>query len=155
MNEFLYKILPPGERVVGESGTIYKYKMLADYHIDLSKYGIRPLHDIKLPFLELTRDGVLTLRRDYLSDGASGPARDTTNIIRAAFIHDALYQLLRLGILFLNARGLALRWGQVRKRADKVLRGISLEDGVWMVRRFIDFWGLRFGGRRAALPEKV
>ena len=115
--------------------------MLADYWIDV---GIKPAKEIKLEFLKLTKDGILTLLKGYMSDGASGPARDTANIMRAAFVHDALYQLLRLLLL--------QPFRKMRRMADKVFRRISKEDGVVTGRRFIDFWVLRWFGARAARP---
>ena len=135
-NEFVYKILP--EPLRGR----WKYIMLADYWIHV---GIIPKKKIKLEFLELDRRGILTLLKGYMSDGASGPARDTANIMRAAFVHDALYQLLRLLLL--------QPFRKMRRKSDKVFRRISKEDGVVMVRRFVDFWGLRWFGKRSATKK--
>lgn len=48
--------------------------------------------------------GLLTIREGFEFDGASGPAIDTTSIMYAACIHDALYSLMEVGSLPLSAR---------------------------------------------------
>jgi hypothetical protein len=46
------------------------------------------------PYMILT-GGVLTLKIGYACDGPSGPTWDSKSGMRGAFLHDALYQLLR------------------------------------------------------------
>jgi hypothetical protein len=67
---------------------------------------------------------VLWIVTGYAWDGASGPTIDTRSVIRASLVHDALYQLMRLGVL---DRG----W---RATADADLARIMIEDGAWRIR---------------------
>ena len=64
--------------------------------------------------------GVLTIKRNYAWDGASGPVFDTRRIMRGSLVHDALYQLMREEHLP----------QKVRDNADWLLREICIEDGM-------------------------
>lgn len=61
--------------------------------------------DIKLSkpyvsrYLWLTKNGLLLIRKGYRWDGPSGPTLDTPSVMTPSLIHDALFQLIRLGIL--------------------------------------------------------
>ena len=59
--------------------------------------------------LRLTPDGLLTIKEGYAWDGPSGPAPDLAYLLRAALVHDALYQLIRIGALEPRHRGAADR----------------------------------------------
>lgn len=141
-NEFIYKILRPYIR--GQSGRLWKYEVLADYHVAVN---IFPKKIIRTRYLILDPSGILTILKGYRWDGASGPALDTSAFMRGSAIHDALYQLLRLGLIYPRRK--------MRKIADKVLRSIVREDGMTRTRAFFDYWGLRFFGRKSALPDKA
>ena len=71
-------------------------------------------------YIHLNIMGILTLRKGYASDGASFIAIDTKTIMRAAFIHDSLYESIRKGYL--------PAW--YRKDADKIFKAICKADGM-------------------------
>lgn len=50
-------------------------------------------------FLRLTPKGFLTITKGYCWDGATDPAVDTKNIMTPSLVHDAGYQLIRLGLI--------------------------------------------------------
>ena len=120
----------------------YKYQIAEDY----------TLHGLSLPtayahnsqFLTLT-SASLTIRQGYASDGPSWPAWDTDTFMRGAFVHDALYQAIRMGWLPEEAR----------EYADKLLRQICLADGMNPLRAWWVYKGLRIGGAKAADPSNV
>ena len=58
-------------------------------------------------------------------DGPSGPAIDTKNFMRASLVHDALYQLMRLGTLDKSRRQYADRLLQTIRRSGKQKTGYS------------------------------
>lgn len=118
----------------------YKYQLVEDYHI---KIGIYPEEHIKTKFIELTTDGLLTIRHGYACDGPSGPTIDTKTFMRGAFVHDALYQLMRMGLL-------SIVW---RRQADKELRRLCLEDQMHPARVWWVYKGVRVGANSAALPK--
>ena len=63
---------------------------------------------------------MLTIKKNYAWDGASGPVLDTQRIMRGSLVHDALYQLMREEHLPQKAR----------ENADWLLREICIEDGM-------------------------
>lgn len=80
--------------------TGYNYRLAEDYSI---KTDIRLEEDIffpnkENPFVSLTTNGILTLHKGYAIDGATN-AFDTDTILKAAFVHDGGYQLMRRGKL--------------------------------------------------------
>ena len=81
----------------------------------------------------------LTIHPGYAWDGASG-AIDTQTIMRAALVHDALYQLMRedrLGSEYFH-------W------ANRVFRRLMLEDGVCKFRAWYVYMAVELFGRRFA-----
>lgn len=102
----------------------YKYQLVKDF-----SYCVRPIRGpITTEYLQIDRDGFLLIKKGYCWDGPSGPTYDTESAMRASLIHDALYQLIRMGKLPPSHR----------KDADKLLYKICLEDGMWKWRAC--FW---------------
>lgn len=84
---------------------------------------LRPEEDIVTKFVELTKDGLLTLREGFdFSPSVPGfvPFNERTRkaMMRGSAVHDGLYLLHRMGLLF------------DREGADNELRRICLEDGL-------------------------
>lgn len=88
-------------------------------------------------FVWIDADGNLLIEKNYAWDGASGPAINTKNFVRGSLVHDALYQLIREGILPAS----------YRKDADKILRQIVLEDGMWQIRALWVYAAVRMFGQ--------
>jgi hypothetical protein len=100
----------------------YKYQLLETYEVYV---GIEPRGpDIRTDLIDLTREGVLKVRRGYCWDGPSGPAIDTKSFMRGSLVHDAIYQLIRMGMLPADRK----------TKADEVLKRMCLEDGMLPVR---------------------
>ena len=119
----------------------YKYQLTEDYEV---RIGIAPPRRIVTPFLELGADGVLTIRRAYAWDGASGPVLDTPNSMRGSLVHDALYHLMR---------DAGLDHEKYRDAADRQLQKICLEDGMipplaWLVYQGVRLFGKPFADRK-------
>ena len=73
----------------------YKYQLAEDYlHVLQFDTG----ESIELPFIELHGKELL-MKRGYAWDGPSGPTWDTESFILGSLPHDALYQLLRMGLI--------------------------------------------------------
>jgi hypothetical protein len=117
----------------------YKYQLAQSYTVTIS---IRPDYDIGSTFVELTREGGLTVFQHYAWDGPSGPTIDTRNFMRGSLVHDALYQLIREGWL----------GAQCRDQVDRELRRLCREDGMSAIRAWWVYMGVRFGGGPAADP---
>ena len=88
-------------------------------------------------FVGMSPDGLLTIAAGYAWDGASGPAINTRSILRGSLVHDALYQLIRIGVL----------GTEHRESADALLRETCLADGMWPARAWWVHQAVRaFGG---------
>jgi len=75
--------------------------------------------------IELDGD-ILRLRAGFGWDGASGPAVDTKDILRASAVHDALWDLMKQGLLD----------SRYKKAVDSEFISILEEDGMPLFRRW-------------------
>lgn len=118
----------------------YKYQLAEDYSIQTVITG----YEISAPFICLHMDGLLTIKKGYAWDGASGPTIDTKSSMRGALVHDALYQLMRADLI-----------GQHnRKYADAYLRDICIEDRMFKWRARIWYCMVRKLAMPAANAER-
>lgn len=118
----------------------FKYKLVEDYSCQTN---IFPMINIHTDYIDLTISGKLTIRSGFLWDGPSGPAIDTKNFMRGSLIHDALYQLMREGLL-------DIKW---RIPSDKELVKITREDGMSKIRCAWVFWAVKTFAKRNATKE--
>lgn len=105
------------------------YRLISGWKYQLSEMekfqtGIIIPAEIITQYIYMEQDGTLRVKAGYAWDGMSGPAWDTRNTMRGGLGHDALYQLIRMG-MFPAAR---------RDEADAFLRRILREDGVSAIR---------------------
>ncbi len=110
----------------------YRYQLELDYSIGID---IHPDPPIETDYINLSADGILTIKKGYAWDGASGPAVDTKNIMRGSLVHDALYQLMREDHLDHEI---------YRDIADRLLRKICIEDGVGAIRAWYVYHGVKW-----------
>ncbi len=120
----------------------YKYQLAAEHVADV---GVIPRSDILTDYIDLTTDGRLTIKRGYAWDGPSGPTIDTSTFMRGSLVHDALYQLMRHGLIGKE------EW---REQADKEMRRICREDGMCRMRAWWVYWAVRLFADKAASREK-
>jgi hypothetical protein len=94
-------------------------------------------------YISIEEGGILVLQKGYASDGASGPTLDTPSTMRGAFVHDALYQLIRLGVLPPS----------YKETADSILKELCVIDHMWAPRAW--FWDTMLGkfGLSNTLPS--
>jgi hypothetical protein len=117
----------------------YKYQLAEDYHTTIE---IHPPAAVSNRYVRLMPDGQLTIRRDYAWDGPSGPTVDTPSFARGSLVHDALYQLIREGLIEPGHR----------KTADKILKRMCREDGMLSIRAWWVYNAVRLFGGPAADP---
>lgn len=132
--------IPPNdlryERISG-----YKYRLLDPYSVEISILGFEG--EVKGGWVGITRNGLLEYMRGYGWDGPSGPTIDTEDSLRAALVHDALYQLLREEILPRS----------YRKKADRIFRRILKADGMPLWRRWYWYQAVRWFAQGSARPR--
>lgn len=104
------------ERIAYKEG--YKYQLEEDY---LTQIDIHLPEAIWHDYIVLTSKGSLLIKKGYAWNGASGPTVDSKSSMRGSAVHDALYQLFRLGLL-------PLRYKQ---NADEEFYKRLKEDGMW------------------------
>ncbi|MCJ7777645.1 MAG: DUF1353 domain-containing protein [Sedimentisphaerales bacterium] len=120
----------------------WKYELIDTVMVQTDIVG---LGEIDTEYISLWDNGQLFIKLRYAWDGASGPAFDTKTIMRGSLVHDALYQLMRDGLLDRK---------KYRPYADKLLREICLEDGMWKLRANWVYWAVQTFAKRNSEPEK-
>ena len=89
----------------------YKYQLKEDFECETQVF---PGRAIFTEFIILLTKGCLYIQSGYAWDGPSGPTIDTKSFMEGSLVHDALYQLIRMGLL-------SLAW---REQADLELKRI-------------------------------
>lgn len=102
------------------TGSTKKYALHTRYTI----YTTIPKEKAKTTKLILYRDGQLTIHAGYEWDGASGPTIDTPSTMRASLVHDALYELIRKGLLDIK----------YKEHADRLFYSVMLQDSAPLTR---------------------
>ena len=105
--------------------------------------NILPDQDIVTDFVILRTNGELELTKGFAWDGASGPVVDRKSNMIAGAGHDALYRLMRKGLLDHNL------WPE----ADAMFAKWLKENGAWALTIKIDSLGLKIANGAAANPS--
>lgn len=119
----------------------YKYQLKATYTVAID---IKPDEPIDTKYIGLDTAGNLTIAEGYAWDGPSGPTIDTLTFMRGSLVHDALYQLMREERLDHEI---------YREAADRILQRICKEDGMWSLRAWWVYHGVRLFAVPAADPS--
>jgi hypothetical protein len=130
------------ERIAYKKG--YKYWLVRPYSLSIP---IFPKEAIVSSggFISLNRDGVLSIKAGYAWDGPSGPTFDTKTFMRGSLVHDALYQLMREGLLGKECKDIA----------DRLLGSICRSDGMCGVRVWYVVGSVqRFAGGAASTENR-
>lgn len=118
----------------------YKYHLFKTYTIDT---GITSEKGAQSQWIDLTPEGLLTIKAGYAWDGPSGPTFDTKNFMRGSLVHDALYQLMR-------QRFLPGGNTPTREKIDRLLQRHCREDGMSKMRAWWVFKGVHYGARKSS-----
>ena len=116
-----------------KNGKKWKYRLTKPHGISLPDAFDNLI--INCPFL-IVVSGRLFIQKGYAWDGATCWP-DFDSIMRGSLVHDALYQLIRLGYID------PIR----RKDADKLLRQMCLEDGMMPFHAWLVYTGVRLFAR--------
>ena len=129
------------EHIFYRSG--YKYQVTEDYTLDIKLKLSVPVSN---EYIRFDTEGFLCIRHGYAWDGPSGLAIDTKNFMRGSLIHDALYQLMREGLLSSE---------HFRRDADELLYKIVKEDGMsWFRAQYVYHAVRMFGSKYATKTSK-
>lgn len=126
-----------------------KYRHLKGYRYELLEMEVvlTEIKDLEIqhPLISLWKGGRLFVHPHYAWDGASGPfTQQTKTNKRGSLIHDALYQLMREGLLP----------RKYRKYVDQLFKQICLEDGMSKFRAWYFYKAVRMFSKKSSLPRK-
>jgi len=114
----------------------YKYQLSVGIVLYVTIY---PEKQIETDYLILTPEGRLTIKKGYAWDGATG-AIDSKNFMRGSLVHDALYQLMREGLLDAD------KW---REPSDSILQALCRADGMSRFRAWYVYKAVQLLGKAA------
>ena len=114
----------------------YKFKVEENFSIELPF----KIPDFEHQYASL-KDGILSVKRGYAWDGASGPIINTQDTLVASLVHDVLYQAMRLNLI---------KSSEENKRiADKNFFEILKMHGVNSIRRKVWYFAVRLFGKKS------
>lgn len=119
----------------------YKYTLADSFPYET---GIEVEFPSNTRYLEIDSAGHLLIKAGYAWDGATG-FPDIKTIMKGSLVHDALYQLLREGVLK----------PADRNRADRILEEICIESGMsrWLADKV--YRAVNLLGAKAASSEPL
>ena len=116
----------------------YKFKVEENFSIELPF----KIPDFEHPYAS-SKDGILSIKRGYAWDGASGPIINTRDTLVASLVHDVLYQAMRLNLIKSSKEN--------RKIADKNFFEILKMHGVNSIRRKVWYFAVRLFGKKSTI----
>ena len=117
----------------------YKYQVKEYFKIQTGLSGV----SIVTEFVSLEPNGLLRITAYYAWNGSNWSSDEHAMI--ASLVHDALCQLMRLGLLSRTV---------FRKPADALYRDISIAEGINKYRAGFRYRMLRWFGKSSTYPEK-
>ena len=116
----------------------YKFKVEENFSIELPF----KIPDFEHPYAS-SKDGILSVKRGYAWDGASGPIINTRDTLVASLVHNVLYQAMRLNLIKSSKEN--------RKIADKNFFEILKMNGVNSIRRKVWYFAVRLFGKKSTI----
>ena len=116
----------------------YKFKVEENFSIELPF----KIPDFVHSYASL-KDGILSVKRGYAWDGASGPIINTRDTLVASLVHDVLYQAMRLNLIKSSKDN--------RKIADKNFFEILKMNGVNSIRRKVWYFAVKLFGKKSTI----
>ena len=118
--------------------TEYKYKFKVEENFSIKLPYKIP--DFEHPYAS-SKDSILSVKRGYAWDGASGPIINTRDTLVGSLVHDVLYQAMRLNLIKSNSEN--------KKIADKIFFEILKMHGVNSIRRKVWYLAVRLFGKKS------
>lgn len=117
----------------------YKYQVHEDFEIQTGIFGVNAV----TKYIRLTPDGMLWIKAGYAWNGSNWSSDKRAMI--ASLVHDALYQLMRLGLLSRTV---------FREPADALYRDMCIVEGMSRFEAGWRYRGLQWFGKGSTYPEK-
>ncbi len=136
------------DKLIFDELTGYKYRVKYSKKYDFPELKhLRYQHEYFM-----LNEGLLTIHKGYVWDGASGPTWDDETNHRGSLVHDVLYQILRERDKVSRTKKFNAK--ALRKFADQVLIDLCLEDGMNKIRAWFWHKAIRAFGKNATLPGR-
>ena len=116
----------------------YKFKVEENFSIELPF----KIQEFEHPYAS-SKDGILSVKKGYAWDGASGPIINTRDTLVASLVHDVLYQAMRLSLIKPSKEN--------RQIADKNFFEILKMNGVNSIRRKVWYFAVRLFGKKSTI----
>ena len=116
----------------------YKFKVEENFSIELPF----KIPDFEHPYAS-SKDGILSVKKGYAWDGASGPIINTRDTLVASLVHNVLYQAMRLNLIKSSKEN--------RQIADKNFFEILKMNGVNSIRRKVWYFAVRLFGKKSTI----
>jgi hypothetical protein len=123
---------------------VYKYKLERPYEMATNITPPRRLA-VGGEWVVLETSGHLFIKANYAWDGPSGPTFDSHDFMRGSLVHDALYQLMREGMLDRRHRD----------TADRLLEALCREDGMHPIKAAQVYFIVKNFGKNRAWPHPL
>lgn len=120
----------------------YKYQLRDDFWI---RTAIDQGEDAHTELVSLHSTGWLHVRKYFAWDGPSGATWDNDTNMRGSLVHDALYYLMRCGLV-------DARW---KAEADEMLYRCMIDDGALCLRARIYRWAVRHFAKSATQSRRA
>jgi len=123
-----------------------KFRRLKGYKYVLEeeeRHEVEIYENVHNDFISLDH-GSLIIRPGYYWDGASGPTIDDKTNHLAALVHDALYQLMREGLVDRSHR----------KYIDQLFKQICLDNGMSRFRAWYYYRAVRMFSKDSSFARK-
>jgi len=118
----------------------YKYLLAEHCYLDTNILLPVDIRRVGNDFVTLVQAGRLYIRKGYAWDGCSGIAYDTNSNMEAGLAHDALYQLMRDGLLDISYRDFA----------DKLLKEVMIKNDALKIRASYYYQAVKIGAKKYA-----
>ena len=116
----------------------YKFKVEENFSIELPF----KIPDFEHPYAS-SKDSILSIKRGYAWNGASGPVINTRDTLVASLVHNVLYQAMRLNLIKSSKEN--------RMIADKNFFEILKMNGVNSIRRKVWYFAVRLFGKKSTI----
>ena len=116
----------------------YKFKVEENFSIELPF----KIPDFEHPYAS-SKDSILSVKKGYAWDGASGPIINTRDTLVASLVHDVLYQAMRLNLIKSSKEN--------RMIADKNFFEILKMNGVNSIRRKVWYFAVKLFGKKSTI----
>lgn len=113
----------------------YKYRVLEDITVPILPH----VYEYENKYMKLTNN-TITIKKDYMWDGASGGARDTEDFMLGSCIHDSMYQAYK------EADWCKLTKSTFRGYADRVLMDVIKRNGMNSIKAWFVYRAVRIAG---------